>query len=541
MPDHAHLLSEIKENIAKKDAIKARLVLAYLENVDRPIREQVLGAFREAAPDFAVPILARFISEHKDMVAGLPLVRELLAVKILAQPGLVAQAVHDPQTPCRRMYIAMAGELRLESVVGDLVDALLAASDVDEINQLIEALGEIGDPQATNSLSDFLYSGNRTLIISATKALGKLGTPTAMLRLSERMGTDNQLDLLILDIFAKVQDSISLDKLNEAMRSQYAHLRTYAKKTLVGVGPKAVPILTENLLFDDADLRVHTLNVLGDIGDPAAVMPIRKLLHNHPTNANVRFAAYEALGLLPLDRGAYVLTLGLSDPVEHVCIAAAKAIDRNFNEIMAAGIKNLANESDEDAHRILKTVINAQAKNIFLNLMNEERFQTMALSFLGRAHQDIRDFFYAILKEYGYSDLALKLLAPDKKEAAARKRICAVDDSRMILNIYKSTLHELGFEPVLFEFPSGALEWLVTNKPVMVLTDLNMPDITGIDLTREIRKLYSASDLPVVMVTTQNEANDNKAALEAGVNDILHKPFTADSLQAVITRFVAGN
>jgi len=209
---------------------------------------------------------------------------------------------------------------------------------VDEINQLIEALGEIGDPQATNTISDFLYSGNRTLIISATRALGKLGTPTAMLRLAERMGTDNQLDLLILDIFAKVQDTISLEKLNEAMRSHYAHLRTYAKKTLVGIGPKAVPILTENLLFDDPDLRVHTLNVLGDIGDPAAISPIRKLLHNQPANANVRFAAYEALGLLPLDRGAYVLTQGLNDPVDHVCIAAAKAIDRNFNEIMAAGI-----------------------------------------------------------------------------------------------------------------------------------------------------------------------------------------------------------
>jgi CheY-like chemotaxis protein len=538
MAEHAHLLTEIRENIARKDPIKARLVLAYLENVDRSLREQVLGAFRTADPEFAVPMLARFMSEHRDMASGLALVREILAMKILSQPELVAAAIRDPQTPFRKVYISMAAELRLESVVGDLVDALLGTSDVEEINQLIETLGEIGDPAAINPLSDFLYSGNRTLIISATKALGKLGTPTAMLRLSERMGTDNQLDLLILDIFAKVQDAISLDKLNEAMRSHYAHLRTYAKKTLAAIGPKAVPLLTENLLFDDADLRVHTLNVLGDIGDPAAITPIRKLLHNHPENANVRFAAYEALGLLPLDRGAYVLTQGLSDPVEHVCIAAAKAIDRNFNEIMAAGIKNLAAARDEDAHRIIRTVVSAQASSIFLSLMSEERFQDMAVAQLSRAHADIRDFFYAVLKEQGYSDLALRLLAPDERKTAARKRICAVDDSRMILNIYKATLHELGFEPVLFEFPAGALEWLETNTPDMVLTDLNMPDITGIDLTRAIRKTYPKSELPVVMVTTQNEVNDNRAALEAGVNDILHKPFTAESLRAVISKYL---
>lgn len=537
MADHTHLLAEIRDNIAKRDAIKARLVLAYLDNVDRGVREQVLGAFRAAEPDFAVPVLARFLSEHRDLASGLPLAREILAVKILAKPDLISRAVRDPQVPGRRIFISMAGELRLESVVEDIIAALLAASEVDEINQLIEALGEIGDPRATNTISDFLYSGNRTLIISATRALGKLGTPTAMLRLAERMGTDNQLDLLILDIFAKVQDTISLEKLNEAMRSHYAHLRTYAKKTLVGIGPKAVPILTENLLFDDPDLRVHTLNVLGDIGDPAAISPIRKLLHNQPANANVRFAAYEALGLLPLDRGAYVLTQGLNDPVDHVCIAAAKAIDRNFNEIMAAGITNLASERDEDAHRIIRAAINAQARQIFLSLMAEERFQPMAVTYLGRAHQDIRDFFYSALKEHGYSELALKLLAPADKPAV-RKRICAVDDSRMILNIYKSTLHELGFEPVLFEFPASALEWLLSNKPDMVLTDLNMPDITGIDLTREIRKTFSRDELPVIMVTTQNEANDNKAALEAGVNDILHKPFTAQSLEEAFRKYL---
>lgn len=537
MNEADHLLAEIRDNISKKDTIKARLVLAHLEHVDKAVREQAIKAFRDASPEFAAPLLARFLVEHKSLTHELPVAREILAAKILAMPDLVRQALRDPATPHRQIYTGMAGELRLEILVPDLIDALLAASDVDEINRYIEALGEIGDSAATNTLSDFLYSGNRKLIISAIKALGKLGSPTAMMRLSERMGTDSQLDMLILDIFARVQDSISLDKLNDAIRSHYAHLRTYAKKTLTGIGPKAVPILTQNLLFDDPDLQIHTLNVLGDIGDPAAIAPIRKLLHNQPKNPNIRFAAYEALGMLPLDKGAYVLTMGLADPEEHVCIAAAKAIDRNFNEILAAGIKNLASDREEDAHRIVKTVINAQAKHIFLSLVAEKRFQDVAMAYLPKAHQDIRDFFYVVLKEKGYSELALKLLTPTK-DAAARKRVCAVDDSRMILNIYKSTLHELGFEPVLFEFPASALEWLQTDRPDIVLTDLNMPDTTGIDLTREIRKKFTKDELPVIMITTQNETTDNKAAFEAGVNDILHKPFTAESLRVAIAKFI---
>lgn len=538
MSDAAHILSEIKDNIDKKDAIKAKLVLAYLEHEDKAVRRQVVSAFHEAAPDFAVPMLAMFLSEHGAMADKLPEAREILASKILQDPDIVARAIANQGTANRAIYLSMAGELKLENVVPDVIEALLAASDAQEISQYIDVLGEIGDPQATNTLSDFLYSGSRTLIISATKALGKIGTPTAMMRLAERMGTDNQLDLLILDIFARVQDAISLEKLNEAMRSHYAHLRTYAKKALVGIGEKCVPVLTENLRFDDPDLQIHTLNVLGDIGDPTAIPPIRKLLHNFPKNANVRFAAYEALGLLPLDKGAYVLSQGLSDPVEHVCIAAAKAIDKNFTEIMAAGIKNLAGGRDEDAHRIVKVVIQAQARKVFLSLVVEDRFQEIAVSYLSKAHQDIRDFFYSILKEEGFSELALKLLAPEAA-AGKRKRVCAVDDSRMILNIYKSTLHELGYEPILFEFPASALEWMQTDKPDLVLTDLNMPDINGIDLCREIRKKFSPAELPVIMITTQNEANDNKAAYDAGMTDILYKPFTPDSLREGIKKHMA--
>jgi len=72
----------------------------------------------------------------------------------------------------------------------------------------------------------------------------------------------------------------------------------------------------------------------------------------------------------------------------------------------------------------------------------------------------------------------------------------------------------------------------------MVLTDLNMPEITGVGLTERIRKKYSAADLPVIMVTTQNEAQDNKAEYAAGVNKIIQKPFYAASLKEAMAEFI---
>ena len=108
----------------------------------------------------------------------------------------------------------------------------------------------------------------------------------------------------------------------------------------------------------------------------------------------------------------------------------------------------------------------------------------------------------------------------------------------MILNIYKATLHELGFEPVVFEFPAGALEWLEDEKPELLLTDLNMPEISGIQLTEGIRKKYSSEELPVIMVTTQGDVQDHEAAKTAGVDDILIKPFNADTLRTAMSKFI---
>jgi CheY-like chemotaxis protein len=276
---------------------------------------------------------------------------------------------------------------------------------------------------------------------------------------------------------------------------------------LTNIGPKAVPYLIENLQQEDSDFLVHTLNVLGDIGDESAITPIRKLLSNEPKSANVRFAAYEALALLPLKKGAYTLTAGLTDREDHVCVAAARAIDQNYSDILVAGIRNLLRGQEDEARHIAKIIVNAQVDKIFMSLADDEVFQDLALIYLPHAHKDTREHYHKLLLDSGKKDFARKIIGKEDQEV--RLKIVAVDDSRMILNIYKATLYELGYEPVLFEFPASAIEWLQNEKPAMVLTDLNMPDITGIQLAQKIREKYASESLPIIMVTTQNESQDN--------------------------------
>ncbi len=533
-----YMIEEIQANIKTGDQIKAQLVLAHLRDVDQKTRNRLIYFLSRADVDFSVPLFIYLFEHQAEVVEEMPIIRETLQSLLLAYPEKLIEFLSSPLITEKTELIRLVGELRLEEATPVLLELIARSEDDAEILLIIESLGQIGDPDAINTLTDYLYAANRQLIIAAIQALGQVGTPTAMHRLAERLGTDNEIDYLILSIFSEVQDQISLETLNATIRSHYAHMRAFAKAELVRIGPKAVPLLIENLLHDDPDFRIHTLNVLGEIGDESAVIPIRKLLDNEPRSANVRFAAYEALALLPLKKGAYTLTAGLTDLEDHVCIAAARAIDRNYSSILGAGIKNLLRGPEKEARHIAKIIVNAQVDNIFINLAEDEVFEEFALFYLPHTHRDIRDHYQRLLISAGKNDFAKKLTGD--VDVGVRPKIVAVDDSRMILNIYKATLHELGYDPVLFEFPASALEWLRTEKPLMILTDLNMPEITGIQLAEKVRDKYPAKLLPIIMVTTQNESQDNEAAMAAGVDAILHKPFNAKTLGAAMNKLLKG-
>ncbi len=534
--NYTHMIEEIQANIQTGDLMKAKLVLSHIGEVDPKTKNRLIYELSRGELTFSIPLLLFLLQEHAEVTNKMPVVKETLLSSLLAYPDMLLHFLQDPEVRDKTELIKIAADLKLEDATPILIEMVADSTNEAEIHLLIETLGQIGDPEATNTLTDYLYAANRELIIAAVQSLGMVGTPTAMHRLAERMGTDNEIDFMILSIFAEVQDQVSLEKLNETLASHYAHMRTYAKKELVNIGPKAVPFLIENLNRRDPDFLIHTLNVLGDIGDESAVVPIRKLLQSEPRSANVRFAAYEALALLPLRKGAYTLTAGLSDQEDHVCVAAARAIDQNYSEILAAGIKNLLRSQNDEARHITKIIVNAKVDKILLSLAEEDFFQEMALIYLPHTHKDIRQHYHGLLVEKGLQDFANKMVGEEQEET--KPKVVAVDDSRMILNIYKATLHELGFDPVLFEFPASAIEWLQSEKPLMVLTDLNMPDITGVQLAEEIRKKYDDKELPIIMVTTQNEANDNEAAKNAGVSKIIHKPFNAKSLKAAMDEFM---
>lgn len=119
--------------------------------------------------------------------------------------------------------------------------------------------------------------------------------------------------------------------------------------------------------------------------------------------------------------------------------------------------------------------------------------------------------------------------------------ILVVDDEPQIRRVLRSTLSERGY--VIIEAKSGeeALEWMRKEPADLVLLDVNMPGMGGIEACREIRR---GSDAPIIMLTVRNAERDKVVALDAGADDYVVKPFSFEELlarvRAALRRYSPG-
>jgi len=107
-------------------------------------------------------------------------------------------------------------------------------------------------------------------------------------------------------------------------------------------------------------------------------------------------------------------------------------------------------------------------------------------------------------------------------------RILVVDDERSIRRFLKASL---GSQFVILEATSGeeALAAVATEHPDIVILDLGLPDIDGVEVTRRLREW---SQVPIIIVSVREREQDKIAALDAGADDYLTKPFGVGELMA---------
>jgi len=121
------------------------------------------------------------------------------------------------------------------------------------------------------------------------------------------------------------------------------------------------------------------------------------------------------------------------------------------------------------------------------------------------------------------------------------RKILVVEDSPVMRDLIGSLIDELGgFEITAVENGLQALRVLPSEKFDLIVTDINMPNINGLELLAFVKKNPNHVNTPVLVVTTEGAEKDREKGLALGANMYLVKPFERDELLAAVRKLLDG-
>ena|SRR6056297_1609433 len=116
-------------------------------------------------------------------------------------------------------------------------------------------------------------------------------------------------------------------------------------------------------------------------------------------------------------------------------------------------------------------------------------------------------------------------------------KVLVVDDFATMRRIMKNILKQIGFTNIL-EADDGttALEELHNNSINLIISDWNMPKMTGLELLKTVRNTEELKDIPFLMVTAEAQKQNVIDAVQAGVSNYVVKPFTAEAISEKLNK-----
>lgn len=116
------------------------------------------------------------------------------------------------------------------------------------------------------------------------------------------------------------------------------------------------------------------------------------------------------------------------------------------------------------------------------------------------------------------------------------KTIMTVDDSTSVRQMVSFTLKNAGYDVIEASDGQDALSKLASSRVNMILTDLNMPNMDGLELIRQVRAGDTHKFVPIIMLTTESQGSKKQEGKSAGATGWIVKPFKPPQLLAVVKK-----
>lgn len=116
--------------------------------------------------------------------------------------------------------------------------------------------------------------------------------------------------------------------------------------------------------------------------------------------------------------------------------------------------------------------------------------------------------------------------------------ILIVEDNMIHAKMIKDMLKAKNFDTAHVENGAEALQWISNHRPDLIIMDIQLPDISGLEVTKAIKADDDLKDIPIIAVTAFASQMNKRKIRDAGCTDILTKPFSMPGLFEIIVRYL---
>ncbi len=501
----------------------------------------------EMSPDAIPGLLDLHAAPLGDQSVDLAVTNTLQAI-LAKNESQAIEGLDSPSPAIRRLCLRTIGKHAFTSAAPALIALGEKEEDPEDLLDILTALSRLEHPDSLPLFKRHFRHPYPLVSALSVQMVGLLKDESSfddLRALVEEAETDAFIDVCPLHVLMAVRalSALGSEQAASYMASKIHHGNPTARRILheglINLGQPAVAPVAKMFETGDTDEKILAANVLGWIGDKAgADVMIRVRDNDGDLHENVLYAVYEALGRIGALKGLIFLMDGLSEKEPLLLMSVITALDANLNPGVIKKIKDALQKNDAQSARLLQAIAASRALRVFEALYKEDSLAEPLLDAIKSANDpESLDAFADRLEEFGGEQATAhaKALRGAANAQAAEKRVMAVDDSKAMLHFYRATLPGLGFAAQTAENGQEAWDLLSGGETVdLVIVDMNMPVMDGIELTRLIRADLALQDIPIIMATTESQSAQSELASRAGVSAFINKPFTKDALQEKI-------
>ncbi len=498
-----------------------------------------------------LPILLELYEEESENEETQLFAEDALITLLIENEEYVIKALYSKNKHLIKLCLEIVKKLKLLSAIPIIIE--LFNTTLKDKSLALEILSTLCKFQTDETLILFrsLVNHDDMLISSlAIETLGNFQDKSSekqlykILNVHIPVASYESCDILVaaaLQSLGKIASETSLSYLVEKIHDDSPTIRRLIHEALKAAHKKAVPYLQEVLAKKGTDEKIMAAGILGDIEDKSSVdLLLNALDMGYAQDINVLCAIYDSLGKIPSMKGIVCLSDALQEKDIYILTAVITALNYNVHPGVIDQIKALIFKDNKQSENIVKAIIVSKAVNIFSSLSMSEDIKDKLILEIGKTlNENILNEFKDVLDFNIYMSLQKLIMRHHLESDSFKVKILTIDDSKSILAFYEAAISSIGYNIVTAENGEEGYDLFISNSPIdLVLVDMNMPIMDGIEFTKKVRKITNYNSIPIIMVTTESDKMQKEIAKKAGVTDFLTKPFTEKILNEKIEKYL---